>query len=156
MASDRAKHNILPLSKFGIMQITRQRVRPELSVETQEKCPTCRGTGEISPNIVFEDEIYNNISFLVNNQALRQITIKMHPYMAAYLQKGFPSKRLLWVVKLRCWVRIVAVPSYSYLEYRFFYPDGEEILWKNIFQHKKRLSTIDSLFFCSLLADLDQ
>lgn len=128
MATDRAKHNILPLSKFGLMQITRQRVRPELNVQTLEKCPTCRGTGDISPNIVFEEEIFNNISFLVNNQALRYITIKVHPYVAAYLLKGFRSKRLQWSVKLRCWVRIIAVPSYTYLEHHFYYRDDEEIL----------------------------
>lgn len=128
MVSDRAKHNILPLSKFGLMQITRQRVRPELSVETLEKCPTCKGTGEISPSIVFEDEIFNNISFLVSNQALKSITIKVHPFVATYLNSGFISKRIKWSVKLRCWVKIIGVSSYSYLEHHFFYPDGEEIL----------------------------
>ena len=128
MAADRAKHNILPVSKFGLMQITRQRVRPELNVETQEKCPTCRGTGEISPNIVFEEEIFNNISFLVNNQTLRSITIKVHPYVASYLCGGLWSKRLQWSMKLKCLVRIYAVPSYSYLEHHFYYKDGEEIL----------------------------
>jgi ribonuclease G len=128
MTADRAKHNILPLSKFGLMQITRQRVRPELTVETLEKCPTCRGTGEISPSIVFEEELFNNISFLVNNQALRSITMKVHPYIASYLKRGFTSKRMKWSMKLKCWVNIVPVPSYSYLEYHFFYKDDEEIL----------------------------
>jgi ribonuclease G len=128
MAADRAKHNILPVSKFGLMQITRQRVRPELSVETLEKCPTCKGTGEIAPSIVFEEEIFNNISFLVNNQTLRSITIKVHPYVASYLCGGLLSKRLQWSMKLRCWVQIIGVPSYHYLEHHFFYKDGEEIL----------------------------
>ena len=128
MASDRAKHNILPLSKFGLMQITRQRVRPELTVETSEKCPTCRGTGEISPNIVFEEELYNNISFLVNNQALRSLTIKVHPYIASYLKKGLFSKQWQWSLKLSCRLKIHAVPSYSYLEHHFYYKDDEEIL----------------------------
>jgi ribonuclease G len=128
MAADRAKHNILPLSKFGLMQITRQRVRPELTVETLEKCPTCKGTGEISASIVFEEELFNNISFLVTNQALRSITMKVHPYIASYLRRGFLSKRMKWSMKLKCWVKLVAVPSYTYLEYHFFYKDEEEIL----------------------------
>ncbi len=128
MVADRAKHNILPVSKFGLMQITRQRVRPELTVETLEKCPTCKGTGEISPSIVFEEEIFNNISYLVNNQTLRSITIKVHPYIASYLCGGLLSKRLQWSWKLKCWVTIIAVPSYTYLERHFFYKDGEEIL----------------------------
>ena len=128
MSNDRAKHNILPLSKFGLMQITRQRVCPELTVETSEKCPTCRGTGEISPAIVFEEELYNNISFLVSNQAQKQVTLKVHPYIAAFLKKGFPSKRTLWSWKLKCWIKIEAIPSYSYLEHHFYHKDEEEIL----------------------------
>jgi ribonuclease G len=128
MALDRAKHNILPLSKFGLMQITRQRVRPELNVETLEKCPTCKGTGEISPSIVYEDEIYNNISFLVSNQALRQLSVKVHPFVASHLKGGFPSIRLRWSWKLKCWIKIKGVRSYSYLEHHFYYNDGEEIL----------------------------
>ncbi len=128
MSTDRAKHNILPLSKFGLMQITRQRVRPELSVETSEKCPTCRGTGEISPNIVFEEDLYNNISFIVNNQILKSLTIKLHPYIASYLQKGLFSKQGQWSRKLKCKLKIVAVPSFSYLEHHFYNSDDEEIL----------------------------
>jgi len=128
MMLDRAKHNILPLSKFGLMQITRQRVRPELNVETLEKCPTCRGTGEIAPSIVFEEELFNNLSFLVTNQALRSITMKVHPYISAYLKRGIFSKRMKWVKKLNCWVNLVAVPSYTFLEYHFFYQGDEEIL----------------------------
>jgi ribonuclease G len=128
MASDRAKHNILPLSKFGLMQITRQRVRPELTVQTYEKCPVCKGSGEIAPSIVFEDELFNNISYLIINQGLRHITLKVHPYVASYLTKGLYSKRLKWIFKLRSFIKIESVPSYTYLEYRFYYRDGEEIL----------------------------
>lgn len=128
MAADRAKHNILPLSKFGLMQITRQRVRPELTVQTYEKCPVCKGSGEIAPSIVFEDELYNNISYLVINQGLRYIRVKVHPYVASYLNKGLFSKRLQWIARLKCYIQVEAVPSYTYLEYHYFYRDGEEIL----------------------------
>jgi len=128
MSADRAKHNILPLSKFGLMQITRQRVRPELSVETLEKCPTCKGSGEISPSIVFEEEILNNITFLVSNQALRQLTIKVHPFVASYLTRGLISIRIKWSFKLKCRIKIVGVPSYHYLEHHFYDGEGEEIL----------------------------
>jgi ribonuclease G len=128
MAADRAKHNILPLSKFGLMQITRQRVRPELTVQTYEKCPVCKGSGEIAPSIVFEDELYNNISYLVINQGLRYIRVKVHPFVASYLNKGLFSKRLQWIARLKCYIQVEAVPSYTYLEYHYFYRDGEEIL----------------------------
>jgi len=128
MGADRAKHNILPLSKFGLMQITRQRVRPELTVQTYEKCPVCKGSGEIAPSIVFEDEIFNNITYLVANQGLPFITLKVHPFVASYLKRGLISKRMKWIYKLRCFIKVEAVPSYTYLEYHFFYRDGEEIL----------------------------
>ena len=65
MENDRAKHSILPLSKFGLMQITRQRVRPEMNISTTEKCPTCNGTGEISPSILFVDKIENHIASIL-------------------------------------------------------------------------------------------
>jgi len=128
MAADRAKHNILPLSKFGLMQITRQRVRPELTVQTYEKCPVCKGSGEIAPSIVFEDELFNNLSYLIINQGLRFITLKVHPYVGSYLKKGLFSRKLKWSMKLRSLIKIESVPSYTYLEYHIFYRDGEEIL----------------------------
>jgi ribonuclease G len=128
MSADRAKHNILPLSKFGLMQITRQRVRPELTVQTYEKCPVCKGSGEIAPSIVFEDELFNNISYLIINQGLRYITLKVHPFVASYLKKGLFSKRWKWILKLRSYIKIESIPSYTFLEYHFFYRDGEEIL----------------------------
>ncbi|MBN1253243.1 MAG: Rne/Rng family ribonuclease [Bacteroidales bacterium] len=120
MASDRTKHNILPLSKFGLMQITRQRVRPEMAIETLEVCPTCNGTGEITASIVFVDEIYNNLKYLSKSSNLNKIIIKLHPYIAAYILKGLISKRLKWALKLKLWIKIVPVSSMSLLEYKFY------------------------------------
>ena len=54
MLLDRAKHTILPPSKFGLVQITRQRVRPEMNIITNEKCPSCDGTGE-NEDILLDD-----------------------------------------------------------------------------------------------------
>jgi ribonuclease G len=65
MSEDRTKHNILPLSKFGLMQLTRQRVRPEMNIKTMEKCPTCHGTGEINPSILFTDEIEDRLQTII-------------------------------------------------------------------------------------------
>jgi ribonuclease G len=65
MRSDRAKHNIIPPSKFGIIEITRQRVRPQTEIKTTESCPTCGGTGEIQASILFAEEIEANLSFLL-------------------------------------------------------------------------------------------
>lgn len=128
MSDDRAKHNILPVSKFGLMQITRQRVRPEMNIQTVEKCPVCKGSGEINPTILFDDELFNNISYLVNNENIRQLVVHLHPFIAAYLSKGFPSLRLKWMKKLGCWIKIIPDTSLELLDSRFHKKSGEEIV----------------------------
>jgi len=127
MATDRTKHNILPLSKFGLMQITRQRVRPEINLETIETCPVCKGSGEIGASILVVDEIYNNLVYLLNNDRNRKIELRVHPYVAAYLLKGFISRRLKWVLELKKWIPIKAVNNYSILDYKFYNSEEERI-----------------------------
>ena len=128
MSADRAKHNILPLSKFGLMQITRQRVRPEMSIETMEKCPACLGSGEITPSILIIEELKNHINFLVNNYKLSKLTLKAHPYIVAYLNKGFPSIKTKWGLKFKCLIKVLPIFSYGFLEYHFFDNDDKELL----------------------------
>ncbi|UCG28623.1 MAG: Rne/Rng family ribonuclease [Bacteroidales bacterium] len=128
MASDRTKHNILPLSKFGLMQITRQRVRPEMNIETIEKCPSCNGTGEISPSILYTDELEKTIGSAVGKYKLSRITIKTHPYIAAYLEKGFLSVRKRWSKKYKCTIKVMGVQSYNFLEFHLFDKFGDEII----------------------------
>jgi ribonuclease G len=128
MATDRAKHNILPLSKFGLMQITRQRVRPEMSIETIEKCPTCKGTGEISPTILFADELENHIWNIIREHNPSKIVIQTHPIIAAYLKKGPISIRLKWFWKYRRPIKIVELSSLNFLEYHILDKFGDEII----------------------------
>ena len=92
MSTDRARHNILPLSKFGLMQITRQRVRPALRVETAEKCPTCMGTGKARPAILLTDDIKERLDSIIKQMGVRQVTLQVNPYVAAYLRRGFISQ----------------------------------------------------------------
>lgn len=128
MSTDRAKHSILPLSKFGIMQITRQRVRPEMHISTNEKCPACGGTGEISPSILYIDRIENHILSLLDTQKYNRLILKIHPYIASYLLKGLFSLRFKWWVKTRCWIKVIPISSYDFLEYHLFTKYGEEIM----------------------------
>lgn len=128
MQSDRTKHNILPLSKFGLMQITRQRVRPEMHIETTEKCPTCGGTGEITPSILFVDELENHLRYILEKKKHRSITLKVHHYIGSFLTKGFPSIRMKWSFKHRCWIKIEPISSYDFLEFHFIDSSGDEIL----------------------------
>jgi ribonuclease G len=127
MSDDRTKHNILPLSKFGLMQLTRQRVRPEMSIKTLEKCPACQGTGEINPSILLTDEIEERLQNIKDESKLKRLTLKVHPYIEAYLTRGIPSKRFKWSLKYGCKLKIVPMISYHYMEYRFFDSDDEEV-----------------------------
>ena len=106
MADDRARHTILPPSKFGLVQITRQRVRPEMSVVTNEKCPACDGTGEIRSSIVLLDDVENNLSFILEEQNEKNITLCVHPYIEAYITSGFISRRLKWFFKYGKWIKV--------------------------------------------------
>ncbi|MFN5385564.1 MAG: Rne/Rng family ribonuclease, partial [Bacteroidota bacterium] len=96
MRSDRAKHTILPPTKFGLVQITRQRVRPEMNVSTLEKCPTCQGSGEVQASILLIDQIENNLRYILLNQNKKGVTLALHPFLEAYFKKGFPSPRMRW------------------------------------------------------------
>ncbi len=126
MSDDRTKHNILPLSKFGLMQLTRQRVRPEMNIKTMEKCPACHGTGEINPSILLTDEIEDRLKTLKEELGPKKLTLKTHPFIAAYLKKGFISLRLKWSFRYSCIIKIIPMISYHYTEYNFFDPDDEE------------------------------
>lgn len=129
MKADRAKHKILPMSPFGLIQITRQRVRPEMNVVTSEKCPTCDGTGEITNSIVIVDEIENRLKYLLENMNMKgNISIEVHPYIYAYFTKGFfNSIRFKWLLKYKRWIKINAVNSLHFGQFRFLNAQGEEI-----------------------------
>ncbi|MDX9845430.1 MAG: Rne/Rng family ribonuclease [Tenuifilaceae bacterium] len=127
MAKDRTKHNILPLSKFGLMQITRQRVRPEMHIETLEKCPTCKGTGEVSPPLLLDEEIEKKLAFLVTEKEIKKLVLKAHPYVASFLTKGILSKRFRWTRKYGCSLKVVPISSFTFLEYHFLDQTENEI-----------------------------
>jgi len=127
MANDRTKHNILPLSKFGLMQITRQRVRPEMNIVTDEKCPSCQGTGKSRPSILFVDEIERALSFIVERIKTRKIILNVHPFVAAYLRCGFFPIYRKWNLKYKILIKIQAATSYHALEYHFYDREGNEI-----------------------------
>ncbi|MEG0499834.1 MAG: Rne/Rng family ribonuclease, partial [Rikenellaceae bacterium] len=132
MKQDRARHTILPLTKFGLMQITRQRVRPVARVNNSEQCPTCRGTGKIYSSILFDTEIENQISDFAEEMGIRYIKVKVHPYVAAYLKKGLYSLRLRWMMKYKCYIAIVATESIGYVEAKFYDRNNRILLKQSI------------------------
>ncbi len=127
MAQDRAKHTILPPSKFGLIQITRQRVRPELIIKTLEKCPSCNGSGEVEPSILITDEIENNLRYILKEQNEKSVCLWVNPFIEAFLKKGFPSMQMKWWMKYKVWVPIKVNVSYHFLEYHFLNKQEEEI-----------------------------
>ena len=128
MRTDRAKHAVLPISKFGLMQITRQRMKPEITINTQEICPSCNGTGKISSALILEDEIEKNLSYLINHQH-KDLSLTVHPIMHAYLTKGniFRSKKWKWRWKYRQSVKVKSNTNYHLTEFHFFDKNEDEI-----------------------------
>lgn len=127
MKKDRAQHTILPLSKFGLMQITRQRVRPELKINTSEVCPTCNGTGKINASILLTDDIERDLTFIAQSRPKSKITLQVHPYIDAFLKKGIPSLQWKWYFKHYKWVNIKANADFQLVQYSFFDENEDEI-----------------------------
>ncbi len=125
MRGDRAKHKILPPSKFGLIQITRQRVRPEMNIKTKE--PNPNGEGEVDAPILIVDEIKTNIDRIIAKGEHKNITLNVHPFIAAYLTKGFPSIRFKWFLETNKWIKILPRDAYQYLYYQIFDGEGDRI-----------------------------
>jgi len=128
MKSDRAKHNILPPSRFGVMEITRQRVRPETDIKTSEKCPTCNGTGEVTASILFSEEVENNLAYLINDKGLKDVAVWVHPYLESHFKKGLLSRQMKWFLKYKKWIPVHGVTDYHFLEYSFKNKKKEDIV----------------------------
>jgi ribonuclease G len=118
MQKDKARHTILPPNKFGLVQITRQRVRPEVAIDVRETCPSCNGTGMVSPPILIIDDIDSSLQLLVKTQKEKNLTLAVHPFLYSYLTKHF--YRIRWMIKYRCYIRLQAKKSFQLLEYRFY------------------------------------
>lgn len=127
MQKDRARHNILPLSKFGLMQITRQRVRPAMDIRVEETCPTCFGKGTIKPSILFTDMLERKIDYLVNKVGEKKFTLYVHPFVAAYINQGIISLKRRWQFRHGFGIRVVPSQELAFLEYRFLNSKGDYI-----------------------------
>ncbi|WP_456423476.1 Rne/Rng family ribonuclease [Lutibacter sp.] len=123
MAFDRTKHKILPPSKFGLVQITRQRVRPELVIKTQEPDPS--GSGEVEAPIVLLDKIEAELDKLIVLKDHKKIILNVHPFIAAYLKKGIPSIQHRWFTKYKKWIKILPRDAYQYLKFNFTNTNGD-------------------------------
>ena len=129
LKDDRAKSHVLQLSKFGLMQITRERFRPEVDIKTSETCPVCKGSGKVSSSIIFVDELENYLAYIVSKTNHKEITLIVHPYVEAYINKGFFSNvRKRWSKTFKRKIKVEASTKYNFLEYHFFDAENEEII----------------------------
>ncbi len=131
MKPDRSKYTILPISKFGLTQITRQRVRPEMNIVTRETCGTCGGTGTTQASIAITDQIENHIEHLLTKQNEGKITIILHPFVYSYYKQGFISRQMKWFMKYKRWVNLVKDTSLGIIDYHFLNAKGDEIELNN-------------------------
>ncbi len=128
MKDDRAKHNVLPPSKIGLIQITRERVRPQVNIETSETCPSCKGTGKVAATVILTDEIEIRLKQMLEQYKGKPITLMVHPYVEAYLKKGwFNSVYKQWKKKYGKHFKIESRTSYPLIDYRFFDGEGTEL-----------------------------
>ena len=127
MQNDRAKHNVLPLTKFGLMQITRQRVRPATEINTTEVCPVCHGTGKISSSVVIDEAIERRLSYYVREKGLKTLILKTSPILGAYLCKGIFSILHKWKSKYKCKIRLVEVTDFTVLQNEFYTDKGDRL-----------------------------
>jgi ribonuclease G len=127
MKEDRAKHKILPPSRFGLIEITRQRVRPEMNIKTVESCPACNGKGEVEATVLIVDEIEDKLNHAFVTDKQKSVTICAHPFIAAYLSKGLLSLRMKWFFKYKKWVKIRPIYAYHLIQYAMFDENDEEL-----------------------------
>lgn len=127
MKLDKAKHNVLPPSKFGVVEITRQRVRPETDITTTEMCPVCKGTGQVEATVLLTDEIENTLDYVMKELKPTKLTLKVHPFVEAYLKRKLRSFQRKWLKTHKKWISIKADNAYHILKYEFFNQDGIEL-----------------------------
>ncbi len=127
MAKDRAQHTILPLSKFGLIQITRQRVRPAVKIDTSEECPTCNGTGKVNATVLVTDELERDLEFILQSRPKTKLKLEVHPFVEAYLKRGLPNTQMNWYLKHGKWVRIKSNSDLSLMDYKYFDGSNDEI-----------------------------
>lgn len=124
MQDDRAKHNVLPLTKFGLMQITRQRIRPVTQIDTTEVCPVCHGTGKIAPSLVIDEELERKIAYHTEN-GVKSFMLKTGPILGSYISRGFNSFLRKWRRKYKCKIKHEEVQDFSVLQYEFYNENGD-------------------------------
>ena len=128
LKKDRAQANITPLSEFGIIEMTRERIRPTLLFAISEPCPACMGTGRVISKSTTSAKIERWIKRYRLEGGARSVQLVVHPELAKYLNAGYksPLRKLTWSYWTR--IKIVTDENISLDEFRFLDKMGEEDL----------------------------
>lgn len=127
MEIDRARHTVLPLSKFNVMQITRERSRQLVEIDVAEVCPMCKGTGKVKSTMLLVEEIENNLSYLLNELDNRQLKLVVHPFVEAYLKRGIISRQWKWFWQYKKWIAVIPDSAVNLTDYQFYDHNSEDI-----------------------------
>lgn len=128
LRKDRSQANIAPLSEFGIIEMTRERVRPSLLFAISEPCPACVGTGRVISKSTTSAKIERWIKRYRREGGSRSIQLVVHPELAKYLSAGHKSliRKLTWSYWTR--IKVVTDENVSLDDFRFLDKMGEEDL----------------------------
>lgn len=127
LKKDKAKSHVLAPSKFGVVEITRQRVRPETEIKTAEVCPACNGTGEVTASVLLTDEIDSDLDHILSTYTNQKVVLEAHPFIVSFLQKNFRAFQRKKFFKFKKWVSMRPNSTYHMLEYTFLNENGDEI-----------------------------
>jgi ribonuclease G len=127
LKNDRAQHSVLPLSKFGLMEITRERVKPAINISIAETCPVCKGSGEIKPTIIVIDDIEHSLNYIASETKVNYIKLKVHPFVHSFLKAGFYPIVLRWMLKFRMWISLDSSESLHLIDYRLLDGKGNDL-----------------------------
>lgn len=117
---DRAKVSILPMSDFGLIEITRQRVRQNIMQAVTEVCPSCNGTGLLTKKSYTLYEVEDWLKRFRIEGKERKVTLKVHPDFAHKLAHGFPSQRMRWQWKYFVFFKVEEDETIGLDSFKFF------------------------------------
>lgn len=115
---DPAKTNVIGMSDFGLVQITRQRIRPSVVNSVSKVCPMCGGSGNVVSQDTILTDIDSWISKFKHGTEYRSVDLYVNPFLESLLTKGLLSTRWKWMLKYHLKISIIPDETVSLNEFR--------------------------------------
>ncbi|HNY55197.1 MAG TPA: Rne/Rng family ribonuclease [Chitinophagales bacterium] len=126
MKPDKAKHVILPVSKFGLMEITRQRMKEQVVVDTREPLLHANSKYKVDQPLQIIDNIEMELNHLKTHKE-KNFLLYVHPFIYAFMKKDTFSFRMKWYAKAGKIVRLIQDSSLHLGEYKLLTKGGEKV-----------------------------